>query len=148
MTTESIPHLKRSVIAWTLSHKPFWKGLIPAVVHVRTLSIDITSLISSELNSPPLSVNIAPITSNTPIQFLINASITSFGFFLLMNTHTVYRYHMSIMCKIHLSFHFFRSIATFSLNTVAKGRATTGLGGVLANNLQISHFRSMSDNVP
>lgn len=66
---------------------------------------NITSPISSELNSTSLSEFIASITINTTIQFVINASIISFGFFLLINTC---RDNMSMMCKIHSSFQFFQ----------------------------------------
>lgn len=137
-----------SVIAWTLSHNPFWKGLIPAVVHVRTLSIDITFLISSELNSPPLSVNIAP-SLQIHLFPVCHQRINYFIWFLPTDEHrySVSRPHVNDVQNPFV-IPLLRSIATFLLNAVANSRVTTSLGGVLANNLQISHFRSMSDTVP
>ena len=43
--------------AWFRSHRPFWNRLSAAVVHTLMLRMLATSLISSELNSPALSVN-------------------------------------------------------------------------------------------
>ena len=52
--------------------------------------MDVISLISSELNCPPLSVINAPITPNFPIQCVMKLSITLLGFFLSMNIDNVY----------------------------------------------------------
>lgn len=100
--------------------------------------------------TPPLSV-ILPQSLQIPglsILSLKHRSITSFGFFLLMNTvYSVSRPHVNDF-KIPLSFqyYYFGYIAVFLLNTVVKNWATCSLGGILANIFQISHFRLMSDS--
>ena len=133
------------MMAWFLSHKPFWKGLSAAVVKVCTLRMLATSLISSELNSPPLSVKMLPITPKpAPTQQVMILSITSQGLFREMNTDTENRENMSIRCKIHLSPHFFKSILTTSLKLLAIGNATAGLSGVLLYTLHSSHLRYIS----
>ena len=98
------------------------------------------SRISSLLNSPPLSVMTAFITPNVPIQFSTTLSIMQPDNFLSTKTDKVNLVNISIMCKIHLEFHFFKSIATFSLKCLAAGNATTGRGLFLRNSLQRSQF--------
>ena len=57
---------------------------------------DASHLVSSELNSSPLSVSMASITSNpAPIQLVRIFSITSLGFFLSSTTDTVILDHIS-----------------------------------------------------
>ena len=129
-----------SVTACTHSHKPFWKGLSAAVVITLTFKTDITSRISSELNSAPLSVIIEPIIPKTAIHLCIKAFSTLLDFFLSMKTETVYRDHMSIMWKIQRWFHCFKSIVTFLLKWDAIGKLTTGRGWVLAYHWHNSQF--------
>ena len=71
-----------SMTAWFCSHRPFWNRLSTAVVHTLMFRMLATSLISSELNSPPLSVNSISITPKpASTQQVITLSMTSEGRF-------------------------------------------------------------------
>ena len=135
-----------SVTEWTRSHNPFWNGLSASVVINLTLRIEATSRISSELNSPPLSVIIDPIVPKTAIHLCIKASMASLGFFLLIKTETVYLDHIAIICRIQCPLHCFKSIETFSLNWDATGKLTTGREGVFAYRLHSSHVLPVSSS--
>ena len=85
-----------SMTAWFRSHRPFWNRLSAAVVHTLMFRMLATSLISSELNSPPLSVNSVFITPEpAPTQQVITLSITSDGRFLDRHRHTETRKHVN-----------------------------------------------------
>ena len=95
-------------------------------------NIKVVSRISSEVNSPPLSVILDPISPNIPVDCAIKVSITWLGFFRSINIDNVYFDHMSIMFSIQPFFHCLRTIATFSLHFEAIRLTTISLDGVLA----------------
>ena len=137
----------QSVTACTLSQRPFCQGELAAVVQISTFRVEQTALISSLENSPPLSCKMVPMRPKCPTQCFMILSITIEGFLRSMMIDNVRRDHISIKWRIHLLFHFLRSIATFSLNLLANGKHTDGLAGVDANLLHTSQRLRISSNM-
>ena len=86
-----------SVIWWFLSHNPFIQGAIPPAVPSSILSNSPISLISSEQNSLPRSVQIRAGGPNTENQWVSTASATDDVVLRLINVATENLVYASII---------------------------------------------------
>lgn len=86
--------------------------------------------------------NIALITLMYPIQFVIKDSFAKFGFFLLMDIYSVYRDHMSMICKCIFCLPLFKVHCIFHWNlSVRKSYKWSGMLRMFSVNiLQISYL--------
>lgn len=86
--------------------------------------------------------NIALITLINPIQFVIKDSFAKFGFFLLMDIYSVYRDHMSMICKCIFFLPLFKVHCIFYWNlSVRKSYKWSGMLRMFSVNiLQISYL--------
>ena len=146
------------MISWKLqqhaiSHSmyPFTKAILPRWIGSCCANLNIQSwtncshFINREFT--PLSCKIVPMRPKCPTQCFMILSITIEGFLRSMMIDNVRRDHISIKWRIHLLFHFLRSIATFSSNLLANGKHTDGLAGVDANLLHTSQRLRISSNM-
>lgn len=129
-----------SVSVWLcLSSSPLLQGLYPAVVLVSMLKFSAMSLISSLLNSPPLSLYSFCGAPWTLIQVWMKELTISDDFFVFTMFPALKRVKWSMMWRYHTpGSNSCRSTATVSLYSEAKG--SPQLGFVFLYFWHISHL--------
>ena len=120
-----VDHISEYVIMLSFDH-----GLSAAVVSRVILNCSASSITSSLMNSPPLSVRNFPGVPKMLIQ-CFSMALTMVPFFLSGMIHALlYLVAWSIMWRSIPSWQNFRSMATVSLNALARGKPVTGDDGV------------------
>ncbi|CAL4233268.1 unnamed protein product [Meganyctiphanes norvegica] len=126
-------------IPFSLSTIPFDHGLSAAVVKTVKLKDSPRALISTLLNSPPLSDSIFRGAPKMVIQIRKNAAIIVDGYLLITTAAAQYLVKTSTNTKKIFPSQNFKSIATISLNLRAIGIHTTGLGLALLLLIHTTH---------
>ena len=108
------------------------------------LKLSPNDLNNSLLYSPPQSDKIDRGGPKIETQCNIILETTVEGFLLLITTAIQYLVAISINTKKYFEPHIFKSVATTSLNFVARGIATIGRHGAFLNLLQIEQLEDTS----